>query len=297
MIVKRIFESAKSLKKSGLVALLALLSVFVLTLLEVVQDTPEESVLLDQRTELAVRGIGDRLLRQEGDTQTPVPPVEYLDESVLRLGFSSDLAIQPDSLAKLSLERIHKSIATRFIVNVRETGSQKVVYAFEINRNGENEIPCLGRTLIPGDYHIDFYFYGQPEATSDYQLSMMGVAGFALLFLAFQGFADKKKGDVEADGSLQAGDFEVDREQACLYFKEEQIQLTNKELKLAILLFENAGKLVTRDYLIEQIWAKEGVVTGRSLDMFISRLRKKLAVNPNVKITNRHGKGYVLVVE
>ncbi len=297
MIVKRIFESLKSLKKRGMVSLVALLSVFVLAVLEVTEDRPQESVLLDQQTELAIRGIGDQLLRQAGDTQTPVPPVEYLNESTLRLGFSTALKIKPDSLARLSLRRIDESLATRFIVNVREVESQKTVYAFEIDRKGEHDIPCLGRWLTAGDYHIDFHFYDQPKAASNYQLSMMGVAGFALLFLAFQGITERKKEQAGTDGELQAGGFEVDRAQSCLYFKEEQILLTNKELKLAVLLFENVGKLVTRDYLVEQIWAKEGVVTGRSLDMFISRLRKKLALNPKMKITNQHGKGYVLMVE
>lgn len=296
MIVKRVFNSAKLLKKSRLVVLLALSFVFVMAVMKVIEGTPEESVLLDQRTELAVRGIGDQLLQQVGDAHTPVPPVEYLDGSILRLGFSTALAIQPDSLVSLALQKIDESLATQFIVNVREAGSEKVVYAFEIDRKEEHEIPCLGRALIAGNYHIDFHFYGQSQAASDYQLSMMGVAGFALLFLAFQGFTDREK-DSAPDERLKAGGFEIDRQQACLYFEGEPIQLTNKELKLATLLFENVGSLVTRDYLTEQIWAKEGVVTGRSLDMFISRLRKKLTINPLVKIINQHGKGYVLVVE
>jgi DNA-binding response OmpR family regulator len=45
---------------------------------------------------------------------------------------------------------------------------------------------------------------------------------------------------------------------------------------------------------MQEIWINEGVITGRSLDMFISKLRKKLSADPDLRITNIHGKGYRL---
>jgi DNA-binding response OmpR family regulator len=46
--------------------------------------------------------------------------------------------------------------------------------------------------------------------------------------------------------------------------------------------------------LQKEVWEDEGVIVGRSLDMFISRLRKKFEKDPLVKIVNIHGKGYRL---
>ncbi len=294
MIVKKAFSSFKSLGIKGIVALLALLTVFVLTGLELMKSSPSASPMLNQQLELAVRGIGDQLLRLAGDNETPVPPVESLEGATLRLSFKNSLDILPDSLAELSLSKIPEQLASRVMINVKEAASEKVVYAFEIDYGGEHNIPCLGRALTAGDYRIDFQFDQPTALASEYQLSMIGVAGFALLFFAFTGL---KKETADPENEHAVGGFTIDDDKSCLRFNSEEIQLTRKELSLIIILFDNVGKLVSRDYLIEEVWSKEGVVTGRSLDMFISRLRKKLSVNPLVKITNQHGKGYMLVVE
>ena len=59
---------------------------------------------------------------------------------------------------------------------------------------------------------------------------------------------------------------------------------------------QNFGELILRDTLMQEIWINEGVITGRSLDMFVSKLRKKLSGDPELKITNVHGKGYRLEI-
>ncbi|MCE7992167.1 MAG: winged helix-turn-helix transcriptional regulator [Roseivirga sp.] len=297
MIVKKALNQLKSLKKRSVVVSLTLFTVLVLTGLELIQDRSSDTPLLNQRAELAVRSIGDQLLRQVGDTKTPVLPVDRLENSTLRLSFKNPVAIQPDSLAQLVLDKITEELATQVMVNVREEASQKVAYALEINREGENVIPCLGRDLYTSNYSIDFVFQRPAQAASNYQLSMMSVTGFALLFLALQGFADRKKDEADPVVKSVVGGFTIDEDRSSLRFENKEIQLTKKELSLISILFANAGKLLSREYLTEQIWSKEGVITGRSLDMFISRLRKKLSVNPKVKITNQHGKGYMLVVE
>jgi hypothetical protein len=74
------------------------------------------------------------------------------------------------------------------------------------------------------------------------------------------------------------------------------ISLTDKECKVLKLLNNNFGELITRDTLMQEVWINEGVFTGRSLDMFISKLRKKLSLDPELRITNVHGKGYKLEI-
>lgn len=79
-----------------------------------------------------------------------------------------------------------------------------------------------------------------------------------------------------------------------MFLNEEITSLTDKECKVLELLHENFGELIPRETLMQKIWIDEGVITGRSLDMFISKLRKKLSQDPELKITNVHGKGYKL---
>lgn len=76
----------------------------------------------------------------------------------------------------------------------------------------------------------------------------------------------------------------------------EAISLTDKECKVLELLHKNFGELIPRETLMQEVWINEGVFTGRSLDMFVSKLRKKLSLDPELRITNVHGKGYKLEI-
>jgi DNA-binding winged helix-turn-helix (wHTH) protein len=76
----------------------------------------------------------------------------------------------------------------------------------------------------------------------------------------------------------------------------DMITLTDKECRILELLNENFGELISRDTLMQKVWINEGVITGRSLDMFVSKLRKKLSDDATLRITNVHGKGYKLEV-
>ena len=58
------------------------------------------------------------------------------------------------------------------------------------------------------------------------------------------------------------------------------------------LFVSNLGSLLERDYILQQVWADEGVLIGRSMDVFVSRLRKKLAEDPILRIVAIHGVGY-----
>jgi hypothetical protein len=81
-----------------------------------------------------------------------------------------------------------------------------------------------------------------------------------------------------------------------LLLESEVVSLTDKECKVLRLLHQNFGELIPRETLMQEVWINEGVITGRSLDMFVSKLRKKLSRDPELRITNVHGKGYKLEI-
>jgi len=72
------------------------------------------------------------------------------------------------------------------------------------------------------------------------------------------------------------------------------IEVTRKEAKLLQLFTANINKVIDRDVIQKAIWEDEGYFVGRSLDVFISRLRKILSVEPAIAIVNIHGVGYKL---
>jgi len=80
-----------------------------------------------------------------------------------------------------------------------------------------------------------------------------------------------------------------------LIYKGDIIELSSKETDLLFLLFNHKNKVMTRENILQIVWGDEGDYIGRTLDVFISKLRKKLAKDPNVKIVNVRGIGYKLI--
>lgn len=73
-------------------------------------------------------------------------------------------------------------------------------------------------------------------------------------------------------------------------------EMTNKETKLLRMFCLNRNKVINREIIQKAIWEDEGYFVGRSMDVFISRLRKLLSVDQSVSILNVHGVGYKLEV-
>jgi DNA-binding response OmpR family regulator len=72
------------------------------------------------------------------------------------------------------------------------------------------------------------------------------------------------------------------------------IDLTGTETRVLLIFASSPNETIERSRLQKEIWEDEGVIVGRSLDMFISKLRKKLELDPNIKIAVIRGKGYKL---
>ena len=100
----------------------------------------------------------------------------------------------------------------------------------------------------------------------------------------------------EADRSLvfQLGTITCNFSDRRLRCGETAIDITNKECKLLQLFCMNLNTLIDRDKIQKAIWEDEGYFVGRSMDVFISRLRKYLSMDPSLQLTNIHGVGYRL---
>lgn len=94
----------------------------------------------------------------------------------------------------------------------------------------------------------------------------------------------------------QIGQYTFTLENFMLQYKNEQKKLTKKEGAIMKLLCENMNKVIERDLLLNLVWGKDDYFTGRSLDVFITKLRKYLNQDESVKIINQHGIGFKLEV-
>ena len=73
-------------------------------------------------------------------------------------------------------------------------------------------------------------------------------------------------------------------------------ELTSKEADLLALLHASVNTTVERYVLLKNVWGDEGAYVGRTLDVFISKLRKKLEADPSIRIVNVRGIGYKLIL-
>lgn len=95
----------------------------------------------------------------------------------------------------------------------------------------------------------------------------------------------------------KVGNFEFDYKNLKLTSGKEEHNLTQKEADLLKLLIENQENTLRREDILKKLWGENDYFLGRSMDVFISRLRKYLKSDPNLKIENVHGVGFRLVTD
>lgn len=103
--------------------------------------------------------------------------------------------------------------------------------------------------------------------------------------------------DTASNNSLSLGRFTFYPEQNKLIKEAEEIPLSNKECELLTIFIDKPNEVIKREELMKKVWEENGVVVGRSLDTYISKLRKKLKDDTSIKITNIHGVGYKLEID
>ena len=101
----------------------------------------------------------------------------------------------------------------------------------------------------------------------------------------------------EKTGQLSLGGLTFHPENQEISAGDERISLTKKETQLLKMLCANPGELVPTDQILRELWGRSDFFNRRSMDVFISRLRKKLRADPSVHIENVHGKGFILRIQ
>lgn len=92
------------------------------------------------------------------------------------------------------------------------------------------------------------------------------------------------------------GRFMFDYQKQILTFDEEKHKLTTKEAEMLRALLQNANQILERNAALKAIWGEVTYFNARSMDVYITKLRKILQQDPDISIVNIHGKGYKLVI-
>jgi two-component system, OmpR family, response regulator len=97
------------------------------------------------------------------------------------------------------------------------------------------------------------------------------------------------------DDSYTIGGYSFDPLKQMLAYNDQIIKLTTKESELLELLCRRGNEILERNYALKTIWIDDNYFNARSMDVYITRLRKYLRKDPSVKILNIHGRGYKLI--
>jgi len=96
----------------------------------------------------------------------------------------------------------------------------------------------------------------------------------------------------KSGGSISVGKYIFDRQNLSLCIESETTKLTEKEADLLEFFTQNDGIVVKREHILKAVWGQSDYFLGRSLDVFITRLRKYLKADQNISITNHHRVGF-----
>ncbi len=94
---------------------------------------------------------------------------------------------------------------------------------------------------------------------------------------------------------IAIGAYFFDYTKQLLHLSQHIITLTHREAELLHLLIENKNEILDRSIVLKKIWGNDDFFNGRSMDVFITKLRKKLNLDPAIQIINVRGQGYKLI--
>lgn len=260
-----------------------------------------EQTNFSEKVKIALRDVGNNLLLTNKDTTSLILPVKELSRSKYELSFQSQLTFEPNTLVSIVEESFKKaSLPTDYRVEVIQCVDGEVGYSYQITANEESTIiPCVGRVLPKNCYTIQVRF--TEIKASFYKISTFIYISIFIVFILMELFFFRKKPvekTIESNENYASlGSFQFYPTQNKLVKQATEISLSKKECELLQIFIANPNQIVTRDELTKKVWEDNGVIVGRSLDTYISKLRKILKDDETIKLTNIHGVGYKLEIE
>jgi hypothetical protein len=242
----------------------------------------------EDQVNLALRKAADRMLRASGDSTSRIPAFERLQGNVWSVRIESGFSYKDwpsalqSSLDQHGIRNSYRVSVRRCLDNFIDLGYQQADLADSL------PVPCSGREYPDGCHYLEVVF--QENNT------VPGACALILILLALLAALTPVRVRASDTRWMQLGNSRLDYAGQMLMCGGKSQSLTFREAKLLQLFAENPDQLMEREFIINRIWADEGVLVGRSLDVFVSRLRKKLADDPSVAIVAVHGVGYKLEV-
>jgi hypothetical protein len=252
-----------------------------------------------EKVKVSLRNVGHELLLSQKDSTSLVLPVERKDENQYQLTFQNELLIHPDSLVTIVKNNFVKAeLPQNYRVEVHKCETKETAYSFEMFYQEEKLIvPCSGRSLPNSCYTISIRFLNNRNWSTGIFNTLLIVVLIPSIFMIFIKVKRKTNAAVASEQSTRIGSFLFYPMENKLVHKGNDIALSKKECELLVIFSEHLNQIVKREELTKKVWEDHGVFVGRSLDTYISKIRKKLKEDDSIRLVNVHGVGYKLEVD
>jgi Transcriptional regulatory protein, C terminal len=266
-------------------------------------DAPNQPQL-SEKINLAIRQTAHKLLKQAGDSTSTIAPIKQTSENSYLAKLEHHFNY--DSLSSI-LKNSFKAydIKGAYEVAVWDCGNKELILGYSSHDVLQGDgIPCGGRNQTVDCFNFTVTFSEKPLVfNTTYIPFLLGGLFVSTLMglIYFFYFYKKKKEIVELPQSTESKDethlFYIGKSifnthNQTLEIKNNIQKLTFREAKLLQLFCNHKNELLDRDFILKHVWEDEGVLVGRSVDVFVSRLRKLLKEDEGLKIVNVHSRGY-----
>ena len=256
-----------------------------------------------EKVNLALRRTAHRLLKSSGDSTSQIEPIKTLNESTFMVRLNKNFNY--DHLPKLLEEsfKIHQ-IEDNYYVSVLNCKDGKLELGYDyLDFKNDKDVACGGRKQNETCYDLKVTFKEKSIQNTSKSLWLIPLWGLFLGGFVYwnrknqtQNNIPKNVIEIELSDKINFGNSSLSFSNQLLNSGNIQHNLTYREAKLLKLFVDNSNQLLERDFIMKVIWEDEGITVGRSLDVFVSRLRKMLQADTNVQIVTLHGVGYKLQV-
>lgn len=272
-----------------------------------------------ERDAVAMRMIAHQMMLWQGDSTQAISPVIAIDDWTYRLNFKTDIQFEPARLVDfIGQVMLDYSIAEQYRVQVKSCLGDSIIYSFQVEGNKTGDIiPCIGRMqekacyylqikILPSDPLLISTELKETEALSQkavlvpnwlYFLVILIVLLATFGYIKFQR-AQRPTSEPSNNSALgrKIGSTSFSQQNLSLSFNNIKTELSAKEADLLAFLAQHLNDRVEKEHILRAVWGDDGDYVGRTLDVFISKLRKKLAPDTSIRIVNIRGVGYQLQV-
>lgn len=244
-----------------------------------------------ERVNLALRQVGHQLLHLASDSTTSIPPITTVGDGEYKIELNHPFNYDTlPSLLNIALQDFN--ISKAYQVTIKSCDSDTILLGYNFLAFENDRVPCIGREHnIPcSNIHISFHQIIR-KSNSTLLLIPLIIIGIFLLYRSFKLLNSIKKVTDKSQIRI-LGTTSYDPVNQSLEIAGQKQSITYRENKLLSFLSSHPNEVLERERIVAEVWNDEGVIVGRSLDVFISRLRKLLSAEKAVNIKNIHGVGY-----